>query len=143
MLLRAVYRELQRERAWSRIHLVPLLLAESDRDIYRREQAALAREREIMKDVPGWEVSLGPRLREELGVHARAGWELGCPVAVQEADSLYARFTGRTKGVPLQEVSARDCRSDLDVQEFVSPAARRSSRASSVRHCSMTQQQHC
>jgi hypothetical protein len=51
-------RELQREKAWSRIHLVPLLLAESDRDVYRREQAALAREKEIMKDVPGWEVSL-------------------------------------------------------------------------------------
>ncbi|XP_006456821.1 GRIM19 NADH ubiquinone oxidoreductase [Agaricus bisporus var. bisporus H97] len=49
-------RELRREKAWSRIHLVPLLLAESDRDAYRREQAALAREREIMKDVPGWEV---------------------------------------------------------------------------------------
>lgn len=48
-------RELQREKAWSRIHLVPLLLAESDRDVYRREQAALAREKEIMKDVPGWE----------------------------------------------------------------------------------------
>ncbi|KAG0656893.1 hypothetical protein C6P46_006914 [Rhodotorula mucilaginosa] len=42
--------ELQREKAWSRIHLVPLLLAESDRDVYRREQAALAREKEIMKD---------------------------------------------------------------------------------------------
>lgn len=50
-------RELQREKAWSRIHLVPLLLAESDRDVYRREQAALAREKEIMKDVPGWEAS--------------------------------------------------------------------------------------
>ncbi|KWU45658.1 hypothetical protein RHOSPDRAFT_16087, partial [Rhodotorula sp. JG-1b] len=47
----------QREKAWSRIHLVPLLLAESDRDVYRREQAALAREKEIMKDVPGWEAS--------------------------------------------------------------------------------------
>lgn len=34
-----------------------MLLAESDRDVYRREQAALAREKEIMKDVPGWEVS--------------------------------------------------------------------------------------
>jgi len=44
-------RELQREKIWSRIHLVPLLLAEGDRDAYRREQAALAREREIMKDV--------------------------------------------------------------------------------------------
>ena len=32
-------------------------MAEGDRDTYRREQAALAREREIMKDVKGWEVS--------------------------------------------------------------------------------------
>lgn len=50
-------RELQRERVWSRIHLVPVLLAEGDRDAYRRQQAALEREKEIMKDVPGWEVS--------------------------------------------------------------------------------------
>ena len=38
------------------MYLVPLLMAEGDRDAYRREQAVLAREREIMKDVPGWEV---------------------------------------------------------------------------------------
>lgn len=50
-------RELQREKTWSRIHLVPLLLAEGDRDAYRRQHAALEREKEIMKDVPGWEVS--------------------------------------------------------------------------------------
>jgi hypothetical protein len=50
-------RELQREQVWSRIHLVPLLVAEGDRDAYRRQQAALEREREIMKDVKGWEVS--------------------------------------------------------------------------------------
>ena len=43
------------------MHLVPLLMAEGDRDMYRREQAALAREKEIMKDVKGWEVS-GPLL---------------------------------------------------------------------------------
>ncbi|KIL70271.1 hypothetical protein M378DRAFT_156361 [Amanita muscaria Koide BX008] len=49
-------RELEREKMWSRIHLVPLLMAEGDRDAYRRQQAALGREREIMKDVPGWEV---------------------------------------------------------------------------------------
>ncbi|CAO1615155.1 unnamed protein product [Jaminaea pallidilutea] len=48
-------RELKREKAWSRIHLVPMLLAEADRDTYRREQANLQREKEIMKDVPGWE----------------------------------------------------------------------------------------
>jgi hypothetical protein len=50
-------RELKREQAWSRIHLVPLILAEQDRDAYRRNQAAIAREKEIMKDVEGWEVS--------------------------------------------------------------------------------------
>lgn len=48
-------RELQREKVWSRIYLVPLLLAEGDRDAYRRQHAALEREKEIMKDVPGWE----------------------------------------------------------------------------------------
>jgi len=32
-------------------------MAEQDRDAYRRQYAALAREKEIMKDVPGWEVS--------------------------------------------------------------------------------------
>ncbi|KAI6130312.1 GRIM-19 protein-domain-containing protein [Pisolithus croceorrhizus] len=54
-------RELQREKVWSRIHLVPLLLAEGDRDAYRRQQAALEREKEIMKDVKGmggWEERL-------------------------------------------------------------------------------------
>lgn len=55
--------ELKRERVWSRIHLTPLLLAETDRDSYRREKAMVAREKEIMKDVPGWEVRVpaGPR----------------------------------------------------------------------------------
>ncbi|TFK55609.1 hypothetical protein OE88DRAFT_1710021 [Heliocybe sulcata] len=48
-------RELQREKVWSRLHLVPLLVAEGDRDAYRRDQAALAREKEIMKDVKDWE----------------------------------------------------------------------------------------
>ncbi|KAF8076659.1 GRIM-19 [Lyophyllum atratum] len=52
-------RELQREKVWSRIHLVPVMMAEGDRDVYRREQAALAREKEIMKDVKGWEAGKG------------------------------------------------------------------------------------
>lgn len=42
---------------WSRIYLMPALMAEEDRDLYRRQQAMIEREREIMKDVPGWEVS--------------------------------------------------------------------------------------
>ncbi|CAG8488100.1 14343_t:CDS:1, partial [Racocetra fulgida] len=47
---------LHRENLWSRIHLIPLLTAELDRDTYRRNRAALVREAEIMKDVPGWKV---------------------------------------------------------------------------------------
>ena len=39
---------------------MPLLMAEADRDTYRRQQAAVAREAEIMKDVPGWEVRRVP-----------------------------------------------------------------------------------
>ena len=35
---------------------MPMLMAEGDRELYRRQQGALAREREIMKDVAGWEV---------------------------------------------------------------------------------------
>ena len=35
-----------------------MLMAEGDRELYRRQQGALAREREIMKDVPGWEVGV-------------------------------------------------------------------------------------
>ena len=53
VLFCSVCRELQREKAWSRIHLVPLIMAEGDRDVYRRSQAALEREKEIMKDVDG------------------------------------------------------------------------------------------
>ncbi|ORZ05940.1 GRIM-19 protein [Lobosporangium transversale] len=47
-------RELEREKVWSRIHLIPLLQAEADRDTYRREVAAKQREAEIMKNHKGW-----------------------------------------------------------------------------------------
>jgi len=52
------FRELRREKVWSRIHLVPLLLAEGDRDAHRRHLAAVEREKEIMKGVAGWQVRL-------------------------------------------------------------------------------------
>jgi NADH dehydrogenase (ubiquinone) 1 alpha subcomplex subunit 13 len=58
------YRELFRETQWARLHLIPLLEAENDRysdvcfaydrDLYRRQFASMQREKEIMKDVPGW-----------------------------------------------------------------------------------------
>ncbi|KAI9497835.1 GRIM-19 [Zychaea mexicana] len=47
-------RELKRENLWSRIHLIPLLTAEADRDMHRRTVAANEREAEIMKDVKDW-----------------------------------------------------------------------------------------
>lgn len=56
--------ELARERAWSRIYLAPLLLAEADRDAYRRDRASTLREEKLMKDVPGWEVRIRTRPME-------------------------------------------------------------------------------
>ncbi|KUI62498.1 NADH dehydrogenase [ubiquinone] 1 alpha subcomplex subunit 13 [Cytospora mali] len=41
-------RELAREKMWSRIHLIPALQAEEDRDQVRRYLADQARERELM-----------------------------------------------------------------------------------------------
>ncbi|CAJ2508483.1 Uu.00g135090.m01.CDS01 [Anthostomella pinea] len=40
--------ELAREKMWSRIHLIPLLQAEEDRDLVRRHLADQAREKELM-----------------------------------------------------------------------------------------------
>lgn len=39
--------ELAREKMWSRIHLIPMLQAEEDRDVVRRHWADKAREREL------------------------------------------------------------------------------------------------
>ncbi|KAJ7490277.1 B16.6 subunit of GRIM-19, NADH:ubiquinone oxidoreductase [Mycena galericulata] len=47
-------RELQREKTWARIHLVPLLMAEGDRAAYQNAQRGAAIEASIMKDVKGW-----------------------------------------------------------------------------------------
>ncbi|OQO12498.1 hypothetical protein B0A48_03140 [Cryoendolithus antarcticus] len=40
--------ELAREKMWSRIHLIPVLQAEEDRDLVRRHLADKARERELL-----------------------------------------------------------------------------------------------
>lgn len=37
-----------------------MLMAERDRRSYQREQESLEREKELMKDVPGWEVRRFP-----------------------------------------------------------------------------------
>lgn len=42
------YSELAREKMWSRIHLIPLLTAEEDRDLVRRHLADQAREQELL-----------------------------------------------------------------------------------------------
>lgn len=40
--------ELAREKMWSRIHLIPMLTAEEDRDLVRRHLADQAREKELL-----------------------------------------------------------------------------------------------
>lgn len=40
--------ELAREKMWSRIHLIPALQAEEDRDLVRRHLADQAREKELL-----------------------------------------------------------------------------------------------
>jgi len=81
-------------------------MAEADRDVYRREQAALAREKEIMKDVPGWEVSndflhCAPewsRLAVRAGsVKPRAGRRANC-------GSLLVAVAGWQEGLPHRAV---------------------------------------
>ncbi|KAF2144790.1 uncharacterized protein K452DRAFT_223043 [Aplosporella prunicola CBS 121167] len=42
------HNELAREKMWSRIHLIPLLTAEEDRDLVRRHLANQAREKELL-----------------------------------------------------------------------------------------------
>ncbi|KAJ3000296.1 hypothetical protein HDV02_006508 [Globomyces sp. JEL0801] len=46
--------ELKREKIWARIQLVPLLMAETDRDTVRRLDSLAAKESQIMKDHPNW-----------------------------------------------------------------------------------------
>jgi NADH dehydrogenase (ubiquinone) 1 alpha subcomplex subunit 13 len=42
------FSELAREKMWSRIHLIPVLQAEEDRDLVRRHWAQEAREKELL-----------------------------------------------------------------------------------------------
>ncbi|KAJ1549279.1 hypothetical protein HK405_006501 [Cladochytrium tenue] len=54
-LSNAERRELERERAWARIHLVPLLQAETDRDLVRRMESSKVHEAAVMaKARPDW-----------------------------------------------------------------------------------------
>lgn len=46
--INTVCSELAREKMWSRIHLIPMLQAEEDRDQVRRHFADKARERELL-----------------------------------------------------------------------------------------------
>lgn len=51
--------ELTREKVWSRIYLQPVLEAEADRDSVRRHYSTIAKEKEVMKDVEGWDAEEG------------------------------------------------------------------------------------
>lgn len=47
-LISKLFSEMAREKMWSRIHLIPLLTAEEDRDLVRRHWADIAREKELL-----------------------------------------------------------------------------------------------
>jgi len=49
-------RELAREKLWARIHLTPVMQAETDRDLVRRVWAQEKREELLMSDVKGWKM---------------------------------------------------------------------------------------
>lgn len=63
--------ELAREKMWARIHLIPVLQAEQDRDQVRRMWADQARERELMgADTKAYNTDryvLHPRMRKKNG----------------------------------------------------------------------------
>lgn len=48
LLTECIFSELAREKMWSRIHLIPVLQAEVDRDLVRRHLADQAREKELL-----------------------------------------------------------------------------------------------
>jgi hypothetical protein len=48
VLMNDMNSELAREKMWSRIHLIPVLQAEEDRDLVRRHYADKAREKELL-----------------------------------------------------------------------------------------------
>lgn len=47
-MMLTIYSELAREKMWARIHLIPVLQAEEDRDLVRRHLADQAREKELL-----------------------------------------------------------------------------------------------
>ena len=49
-----LYRELRHEKTWARINMIPLLEAELDRDLVRRESIVTQREAEVMKSKKDW-----------------------------------------------------------------------------------------
>lgn len=54
LLLLLLIRELRREKAWARIFITPLLVAEHDRDIVRRQMVVTKREDEVLGYLPGF-----------------------------------------------------------------------------------------
>lgn len=66
-----VYSELAREKMWARIHLIPALQAEEDRDQVRRYLADRAREKELL----GTETKVYHSDRYVISTEAIAGCE--------------------------------------------------------------------
>lgn len=59
-----------------------MLLAEADRDEYRRTEASKAREAEVMKNVKGWEVSVRDHWRDTTNCDLQTGKRFGSSVVL-------------------------------------------------------------
>lgn len=86
------FSELAREKMWSRIHLIPVLQAEEDRDLVRRHWAEQAREKELM----GAETKVynNDRYVAELSAF------FGDQASTQETNSLADSFVPHTQSLP-------------------------------------------
>lgn len=108
--------EFAREKAWARVHLIPLLEAEADRDVVRRQIAAEARERELMKDVKGWK--FGSVYNTERCVLLSPGFK---PIGVLHSMRLSAKKTMFW----FIDLSDRVAHRPQQIHRFLSPKRRR------------------
>lgn len=139
------YRELQREKIWSRIHLVPLLMAEGDRAAHQLAQGALEAEKAIMDGVPKWEVrnsaepllSALDKLLMIITIAIRV-CRLGVLVFEQPLLCMYHGGTGWQECVPQPQVQHMTCvyvwTMDMDggFVEIMIYATRRQERAEDI-----------
>lgn len=60
VLILPIYSELKREKMWARLYLLPVFQAEMDREWMKWRASQIQEEKEIMKNVQGWNAGESP-----------------------------------------------------------------------------------